>query len=306
MPEALLIRDLRHAFGPTAVLGGVDLDVREGELVALLGASGCGKTTLLRAVAGLLTPQGGLIRLGGRSLVEGGVERVRCEQRGVGLVFQDYALFPTMSVRHNLGFGLSTPDPARVEHLLQVMGLQGLGERRPAELSGGQQQRVALARALAPRPALVLLDEPFANVDAQRRLSLGRFLTDALRQEGTAALLVTHDQDTALRLGDRVAVLSSGPSGSTVAQLDSPQQVYQRPVDAEVAQLTGPCCLFEGKLVRPEQLVFHEGEGDAEVTACAFVGRGWSLLVQTSDCELQVESPRRVALGTLGSVRRTV
>ena len=302
MPEALVISGLSHAYGATPVLDGVDLSVQEGQLVALLGASGCGKTTLLRAVAGLLTPSAGDIHVGGRVVVEGGREQVRCEGRAVGLVFQDYALFPTLSVRDNVGFGVR--DTARVSRLLDVTGLGELADRRPAQLSGGQQQRVALARALAPRPALILLDEPFANVDAQRRLSLGRFLRDVLAAEGCAAMLVTHDQDAALRLGDHVAVLVPGERGATVAQVGTPEEVYRNPVSTEVACLTGPAFVVEGDIVRPEQLQFTPGEGDAVVVATAFRGRCWSLLVECSAGELEVESQGTQTPGTQGSLGR--
>lgn len=303
MPESVRITGLRHAYGATPVLAGLDLSVGEGELVAILGASGCGKTTLLRAIAGLVTPTDGDIHIAGQAVVQGGRDLVPCERRGVGLVFQEYALFPTLTVSENIGFGGASHD--RVQKLLAVTGLDDLADRKPSQLSGGQQQRVALARALAPKPTLILLDEPFANVDAQRRLALGRFLREALAVEGTAALLVTHDQDTALRLGDRLAVLMPGPAGARVAQQGAPQEVYREPVSLEVARLTGSCFEVDGQLCRPEELGFVVGDGADEVVAAAFVGRCWSLLVRTADGEVEVESAEHRPPGTRGRLQRS-
>jgi iron(III) transport system ATP-binding protein len=301
MPEALRIVGLSHSYGATAVLDGVSLELEQGRVLSLLGPSGCGKTTLLRAVAGLLSPSRGRVLIGGEAVFDG-TERVPCERRRVGLVFQDYALFPTLSVADNIGFGLPGPEPGRVAELLEVMGLSALAERRPAQLSGGQQQRVALARALAPRPELLLLDEPFANVDSERRLELGRFLREVLRTEGTSALLVTHDQDAALRLGDHLAVIQPGPRGGRVAQTGAPEQVYRQPGSLEVARLTGACWEQDGAIVRPEDSSFVEGPGEDRVLAAAFVGRGWSLLVRTAWGEVRLDAPERVEVGAAGRV----
>jgi iron(III) transport system ATP-binding protein len=252
----LVLSGLAHSFGSTPVLDGVSLQVGAGEFVALLGASGCGKTTVLRAVAGLVTPSAGSIVIDGNTVVSRGVEQVPCEQRGVGLVFQEYALFPHMTVAENVAYGLETRDAARVNGLLEVVGMSALAQRMPAQLSGGQQQRVALARALAPRPALLLLDEPFANVDAALRDSLGRMLRRVVRDEGASVLMVTHDQQTALGLADRVVVLESHGDGSQITQDGSPATVYRQPASAGVAQMTGPCMMIEGA-----------GHGDTATTA---------------------------------------
>jgi ABC-type sulfate/molybdate transport systems ATPase subunit len=229
------------------VLDGVSFEVGPGEVVALLGPSGVGKTTLLRAIAGLLTPASGRVELGGRCVVADGREEVPTERRRVGLVFQDYALFPQMSVADNVGFGLP-PGAAhdRVDALLALTELSSLAQRRPQALSGGQQQRVALARALATDPAVLLLDEPFANVDPALRLTLGEGLRRIVERSGQAALLITHDRDEALGLADRVLVLVPGAQGGRIAQSDTPDVVYRQPASAVVAGLTGPTTFIPG------------------------------------------------------------
>jgi iron(III) transport system ATP-binding protein len=220
------------------VLDGAELTVPEGELAALLGPSGCGKTTLLRIVAGFLTPDSGEVAVGGRTVAGPGV-RVPPERRGVGIVAQEGALFPHLSVARNVAFGLHGASRAerrsRTAELLELVGLAAYGERMPHELSGGQQQRVALARALAPRPSLVLLDEPFSALDSGLRAGLRSDVRAVLRAAGATALLVTHDREEALSTADRVAVLRGG----RVAQYGTPQEVYARPADPWVASFVG-------------------------------------------------------------------
>lgn len=259
MPSSspLSIAHLGHQYGHVGALDDLCIDVGSGEFVALLGPSGCGKTTLLRAVAGLVTPGVGTISIDGRIVTEDGSVRVGTAERGVGLVFQDYALFPHMTVAENIGYGLPTPEPTRVAGLIALVGIAGLEDRKPAELSGGQQQRVALARALAPRPSLLLLDEPFANVDAGLRDSLGRMLKRVVGDQGASVLMVTHDQDAALALADRVIVLEPGSAGGRVIQDAPPIEIYERPVTAKVAQLSGGA-------------VFLPGEASGTVVQCAF------------------------------------
>ena len=326
------VRELRHRYGRVPALGGVDLSVAPGELVALLGRSGCGKTTLLRAVAGLVTPTGGSIALQDRVVASDGRERVPTERRGVGLVFQDYALFPSMTVAANVGFGLRGRDPARVAALLERLGLAGLADRRPGELSGGQQQRVALARALAPRPRVLLFDEPFANLDAALRVTLGAMLRDAVRDEGAAAILVSHDRADALALADRVAVLAAGADGGVIVRQGTPTEVYGDPRALEAALLTGdawtlaatadggaartalgPIAQVAGRsdgarrvLVRPEDAAFEPAEdGDARVAHAAFHGGRTLLLVEHPQVDepILVSHPAPVAPGALGRVR---
>ena len=246
--QPMVVHDLCHAYGPVKVLDRVSFSVGPGEVVALLGPSGVGKTTLLRAIAGLLTPDSGRVELGGQCVVSEGVEQVPTERRRIGLVFQDYALFPQMSVAANVGFGLPATAPAhRVDELLELTELSELGGRRPQALSGGQQQRVALARALATDPAVLLLDEPFANVDPALRLTLGEGLRRIVERSGQAALLITHDRDEALGLADRVLVLVPGSEGGCIAQSGLPDTVYQQPASAVVAGLTGPTAFVPGQ-----------------------------------------------------------
>jgi len=249
MPEShpLVIKGLGHAYGSNRALSGVDLSVHCGEFVSLLGPSGCGKTTLLRSVAGLVNPAEGTVSIDGRIVNAAGGIAVDASDRGVGLVFQEYALFPYMTVAENIGYGLHTPNMERVSGLMAVTGLTGLANRKPSELSGGQQQRVALARALAPRPALLLLDEPFANVDAGLRASLGRVLKRLVRDEGVSVLMVTHDQDSALAMSDRIVVLGVGDRGGFVTQDGPPADIYVRPATAEVASLGGPALLLSAQ-----------------------------------------------------------
>lgn len=231
------VSDVRVRYGDVAALAGVNLDVAAGQIMAVLGASGCGKTTLLRVVAGFERPSAGHVRIGGRTVV-GPRRFIEPERRGVGIVPQDGALFPHLDVAGNVGFGLPKRAPGRRERIaavLELVGLAALARRHPHELSGGQQQRVALARALAPRPQLVLLDEPFSALDAGLRASVRREVRDALRQEGATALLVTHDQDEALSTADAVAVMSEG----RILEQGSPQDVYHRPRTLQTARFVG-------------------------------------------------------------------
>lgn len=332
MPEgaALELRGLRHAFGTTQVLDDVDVSVAEGELVALLGPSGCGKTTILRSIAGLLVPDAGVIRVGGEIAVAGGEERVPAERRRVGLVFQDYALFPHMSVRDNIGFGARGDDmTARIDRLLSLTQLEAHADKRPAALSGGQQQRVALARALAAEPAVVLLDEPFANVDAALRAELGAELRRLIAAARVPALLVTHDRDDALGLADRVAVLEAGSGGARVVQDAPPHTLYDRPATAGVARLSGPGTLVAAEatgerartafgdvtlrqqqtgqvslVVRPHHARFQPGDGPARVSGRRFSGPGWRLHVTAPAGALDVAwpAPEPPDLGATGTV----
>ncbi len=218
----------------------LSLRVEPGESVALLGPSGCGKTTLLRLIAGLERPLAGTIQLGER-FVSGppgrGGSWVAPESRRVGMVFQDWALFPHLTVGRNVGYGLerSKRTPGRIAEALDLVGLSGFAERMPATLSGGQQQRVALARALAPRPGVLLLDEPFSNLDSSLREDVRSEVRRLLIELGITAVFVTHDQDEAFVVGDRVGVLCEG----RLAQVDTPDGLYRRPADPFVADFVG-------------------------------------------------------------------
>jgi len=229
------LQQLWHRYGDASsswTLQGIDLDLREGELVGLLGPSGCGKTTLLRLIAGFERPLQGRVCIDGRE-VAGPQRWLEPERRGVGMVFQDYALFPHLTAWANACFGLRRgADTSRAAWLLELLGLQGLEQRYPHELSGGQRQRLALARALAPGPAVVLLDEPFSNLDVEVRLRLRSELPGVLSQCGACGLIVTHDPEEALAICDRVAVLEQGQ----LHQIASPRELVQRPATAFVGR----------------------------------------------------------------------
>ena len=243
---ALVCRGVSKAFGSTVALAGLDLAVERGRLTALLGPYGCGKTTALRVIAGLEDPDAGSLEVDGRVLVDDRV-RVPPEQRRIGLVFQDYALFPHLTVGQNVAYGLHQV-PAderrqRVGDALDLVGLGGLDARLPTQLSGGQQQRVALARALAPRPALVLLDEPFSNLDAGLRIQVREEVRAILQAASATAVFVTHDQEEALSLADEVAVMDAG----RLHQVAAPHTLYTRPATRFVAEFVGEADLVPGR-----------------------------------------------------------
>jgi iron(III) transport system ATP-binding protein len=239
----------------------LSLAVAQGEILALLGPSGCGKTTALRIIAGFETPDAGTVTIRGQVMTGPG-RSVPPEERGVGIVFQDYALFPHLTVSANVAFGLQGLDrgerQARTGQILHMVGLADCATRYPHELSGGQQQRVALARALAPAPALMLLDEPFSNLDADLRAQM-RDEERILRTTGTTAIFVTHDQEEAFTLADRVGVLNRG----RIQQLGTPQEVYHHPRSQFVAEFVGAADFLPG-LVTSEGIVTELGVFAAE------------------------------------------
>jgi putative spermidine/putrescine transport system ATP-binding protein len=229
------------------VLNQIHLQVNPGEFVALLGPSGCGKTTLLRLVAGFLTPTVGQIRIDGQR-----VEHIPTHKRNVGIVFQNYALFPHMTVFDNVAYGLRAQSAAatnvrsRVRDMLELVQLERMGDRYPNELSGGQQQRIALARALAVEPRILLLDEPFSALDKNLRLDMQIEVKRLLTEQGITTLFVTHDQEEALSMADRIAVMSHG----VVQQFDTPTTIYDRPATLFVSQFVGTTNLISGTLVQ--------------------------------------------------------
>jgi iron(III) transport system ATP-binding protein len=240
---AIRLEGVTKRFGDVAAVRSADLDIAGGEIVALLGPSGCGKTTLLRVIAGFERPDGGYVEIGGRR-VAGESGWVAPENRGVGMVFQDYALFPHLTVAENVGFGLPRRDRSRrVPALLALVDLCGLGGRYPHELSGGQQQRVALARALAPAPRVVLLDEPWSNVDPQLRAELRHEVASVLRPLDVTALLVTHDREEAFSLADRIALMRDG----AIVQVGIPEELYFSPADRWAAEFLGAGNLLHGR-----------------------------------------------------------
>lgn len=243
--SALTVRGVSKSFGSATVLRDLDLEVRDGELVAVLGASGCGKTTLLRLIAGFDAPDAGTIHFGTHEVWARG-RSVPPQRRRVGYVPQEGALFPHLDVAANIAFGLPRAERragARVHELLELVGLSaGHATRLPHELSGGQQQRVALARALAPGPSLVLLDEPFSSLDAGLRAETRTAVAAAIRAAQATAVLVTHDQSEALSVADRVAIVRDGH----VAQFDAPARLYDAPADALTAQFIGDATVLAG------------------------------------------------------------
>jgi iron(III) transport system ATP-binding protein len=242
-PPALVCAGLCKQFGTNLVVKGVDLTVAEGEFVALLGQSGCGKTTTLRLIAGLEIPDTGTIAINGIPTVDPGVW-LAPEQRRIGMVFQDGALFPHLSVAKNVGFGLPRGGDRKsaVADALRLVGLAGYEGRMPHELSGGQQQRVALARALAPKPAVILLDEPFSNLDAELRASVRTDVREILARANATAILVTHDQEEALSLADRVAVMWDG----RIVQDAGPEELYHRPANKTIGMFVGDAQFIPG------------------------------------------------------------
>jgi iron(III) transport system ATP-binding protein len=307
----VVVSGLKKSFGDHVVLDNLDLEVPDGSLTAVLGPSGSGKTTLLRLLAGFERPDEGLISIGG-TVVEDGHTHLPPESRRVGYVPQDGALFPHLNAAGNIGFGLprSERKSGRVEELLELVGLVGEGERYPHQLSGGMQQRVALARALAARPSLVLLDEPFAALDAALRAEVRADVARVLAETGTTSVLVTHDQDEALSLADRVAVLRAG----RVAQCAGPEEIYLDPLDPALASFVGDANLLPGTvsggmamtalgplaiagasspvreseqvmvLVRPEQVELHAVNGAGGLTGlvvnCHYYGHDMLVTIE--------------------------
>ena len=245
--SALTVAGVSKHFGPTVAVDDVSFELGEHELLALVGPSGCGKSTLLRILGGIHPADSGRVELAG-DLVDDGRRSLPPEQRRIGLVFQDHALFPHLTVAGNVGFGIRDPKdrPARTAEMLQLVGLTGYDKRYPHELSGGERQRIALARALALRPALLLLDEPFASLDPNLRTRIRDEVVDILRSTGTPALFVTHDQHEALAIGDRIAVMNNG----RIVQLDHPHTVFHRPVNRFVASFMGDADFLEQRDVR--------------------------------------------------------
>ena len=287
---SLEVRNVRHAFGATTVLRDVDITVEQGHLAAILGRSGCGKTTLLRIIAGLTRPDAGAVRLAGRDLTG-----LPAQHRRIALVPQEGALFPHLSVADNVGFAVrGRQRRRRVGDMLELVGLQSLEGRMPHEISGGQAQRVALARALAMQPDLVLLDEPFSALDAATRTAMRSDVRRVLHDAGTSAILVTHDREEALSLADHLILMADG----RVIQDGPPSEVYDHPVSADAALLAGDAFLLsatgrgmsaetsvgpipldapahgEGTvLVRPEQIALDpEGPVAARVRDVTFYG----------------------------------
>lgn len=257
MPTVLSLQQINKSIAGHAVLKNLNLEVKEHEFLSILGSSGSGKTTLLRLISGFDSPDSGQIQLGGQAVFGVG-NPISAEERKVGFVPQDAALFPHLSVAKNIEFGINKLSAAqrskRVAELLQLVDLVGFEERMPHQLSGGQRHRVALARALAPKPQLILLDEPFSSLDAELRVRLREDVKNVIAKTGTTAILVTHDQEEALSIATRVAVLRDGE----FAQIGIPSEIYQAPADVEMATFLGDSVIING-VVKDEKVVTDLG-----------------------------------------------
>jgi putative spermidine/putrescine transport system ATP-binding protein len=254
--HSLDLRGIGHAFGATVALDEIDLTVAAGELIALLGPSGCGKTTMLQIIAGFLRPSRGEVRFDGAR-----VEHIPANRRRIGMVFQNYALFPHLTVFENVAYGLrarktaNTEVAAKVEQMLGLAQMASFARRLPGELSGGQQQRVALARALAIDPGLVLLDEPFSALDKNLRLDMQIEIKSLLKTFGVTSIIVTHDQEEALSMADRIVVLNQG----RVEQIDSPDALYDRPASLFISSFIGHTNLLRGIVTETDRVQLDAG-----------------------------------------------
>ncbi|MBL3685803.1 ABC transporter ATP-binding protein [Leucobacter zeae] len=302
------LEGVTKAYGSTTVLHGVDLELAPGELICLLGPSGCGKTTALRCIAGLESVSGGRIVIGGEDVTDVPVNR-----RDIGMVFQQYSLFPHLTVHRNVEFGLEMRRIARgerkrrIDEMLEIVGLEHLAERYPHELSGGQQQRVALARALVTRPRALLLDEPLSALDAKVRVRLREQIRAIQTELGITTVFVTHDQEEALAISDRVAVMEGG----RIAQLGSPEELYRRPASPFVADFVGLSNRVDGVL-EGATVVIHgaavpvldaPAPGTSAVTAYL---RPEHVRIEPEAGSAAGIAATVVSSGFLGSIRRTV
>ncbi|UVF17662.1 ABC transporter ATP-binding protein [Microvirga terrae] len=289
MTQPLHLEAVSAHYGTTKVLEDLSLSVQAGELVSLLGASGCGKTTTLRLIAGFLSPTSGSITLGGRDLT-----RLPTHKRDIGLVFQNYALFPHLSVLDNVAFGLKQRGIATDERrrramaMLERVGLSALASRAPGALSGGQKQRVALARALVIEPPLLMFDEPLSNLDAKLRVDMRVEIRQLQRANGTTSVYVTHDQEEAFSISDRVAIMHAG----RLMQFDRPEVLYRRPANTFVARFVG----FEN--IIPFQVVSRDGDGVTAETAGMRLRLSQSLFGAVPDTFLLATRPDGLVVST--------
>jgi iron(III) transport system ATP-binding protein len=280
----LEVRNLQKRFGDFTALGDISLDIAEGEFVCFLGPSGCGKTTLLRAIAGLDPQSSGTIRQKGRD-----VSALPPAQRDFGIVFQSYALFPNLTVTDNVGYGLVSRRQARgaiakrVDELLALVGLPDSGPKYPAQLSGGQQQRVALARALATSPGLLLLDEPLSALDARVRLRLRHEIKALQRTLGVTTIMVTHDQEEALTMADRIVVMNQG----AIDQVGTPQEIYRHPTTAFVADFVGSMNFLPGTLLAPDKVKVGDLTFDCPAQDGLALGQKVNLCIRPEDVRVR-------------------
>lgn len=305
---AVSVKNLNKSFGDAPVVRDVSFHLLPGQTIVLLGPSGCGKTTTLRLIAGFETLDSGVVQIDGKSVATAN-SHTPPEKRRIGMVFQDYAIFPHLDVKRNISFGLprSVDRDRRVQEMLALVGMDRLGERMPHELSGGQQQRVALARALAPEPAVLLLDEPFSNLDAALRAELRAEVKQLLKNSATTAVFVTHDQEEALFMGDQITVMNNG----RVEQIGSAEEVYHQPKTRFVAEFVGQTDFLSGQvagqsietplghvplsksvpentpleiMVRPDDVKLEaDPNGNAQIVSREFQGIAYLYLVRLED-----------------------
>ncbi|MBU0656808.1 MAG: ABC transporter ATP-binding protein [Gammaproteobacteria bacterium] len=291
----LTLQNIHIRYGDNAVVHDVSLTVEDGQIGCLLGPSGCGKTTLLRAIAGFEPVTQGAIILN-EQVISAPDVHTPPEKRTIGMVFQDYALFPHLSIADNITFGIrkqSSKDKARrVAELLELVNLPGHQQRYPHELSGGQQQRIALARALAPRPRLLLLDEPFGSQDVELREMLAREVRDILRREGMTAVLVTHDQHEAFAMADEIGVLQGG----RLQQWDTGYNLYHKPANRFVAGFIGQGALIPGTVISHNTVMTLIGAVQGEVPAGCLPECPVDVLIRPDDLKLVEDAPRKATV----------
>ncbi len=290
MPARLDFTDVSHAYARTPVLQGVSFSVEPGKIACLLGASGCGKTTVLRCIAGFEPVRSGTVALDGIVMSAKNV-LVPPEKRRIGVVFQDFALFPHLTVAGNIAFGLHASPAAerhaRVQELLEIVGLGQLGAQYPQELSGGQQQRVALARALAPRPQLLLLDEPFSNLDVEMRERLSVEVRDILKRERITAVLVTHDQNEAFNIADMIGIMKDG----RIEQWDTPYRLYHEPLTRYAADFIGQGTFLPGTVLANGRIEVELGQFMPDAAPRWPAGTAVDVLLRPDDVLHDDESP---------------
>ena len=330
MPDKFLeVESLSKKFGNFTAVDRVSFSINKGESFALLGESGCGKTTLLRCLAGLETPHSGSIEVAGKKFYEN-KNLIPVNERNIGLVFQDYAVFPHKSVDENISFGVrdKTKKAEKLRQMLELFKLSDQKGKMPDQLSGGQLQRVAIARTLASDPSLILLDEPFSNLDKQLGVQLRNELKSIFKSRGLASILVTHDQQEAFAYADTVAVMKNG----IILQTGSPEELYLNPGSYEVAEFLGNCQFLEGEakgkfvstaigdlslskemqgavsvLLRPENIIAELDEnGDFEVSSMTFLGSSREFELTNGKVQLKVISPVHVNYPVLSKVKLSV
>ena len=283
----VILKHISHSYDRVRVLENVDLTIGEGEFYTLLGPSGCGKTTLLRILAGFITPSEGEVWIGDQNITDHGPEK-----RNMGIVFQNYALFPNMTVRENISYGLrvrrlpKNVQQDRCDYYMELAGMKEYADRRIQDLSGGQQQRVAIARALVIEPRMLLLDEPMSNLDVALRVKMREEIRSIQKKVGITTLFITHDQQEALSISDRIAVMRDGH----VLQIGTPDDIYNSPNQEFVANFVGTSNLLDGRYVRPEQMrLLRSGDGiPARVTGIRFSGVYYEYTALASGKEYRV------------------